>query len=163
MPSSLKFPSTKRKKWWTFCKIIFQTGLELPSKLRPKSNPKWKTSRNVGKKIWRTQRQVALAVQGQVALQLVVKMQRLVLQGRVALMVEMALRAYPTVHWLSGRLNSGFECIKRFSPQQTHTQLNCLRNTHFFNASLQKLFKTNWTLLYLDNWSMCSSQITVWT
>ena len=61
-------------------------------------------------------------------------------QGEVALVVEMALRAYPTVHWLSGRLNSGFECIKRFSPQATQTQLNCLRNTHFFNASLQKMF-----------------------
>ena len=78
-------------------------------------------------------------------------------QGEVALVVEMALRAYPTVHWLSGRLNSGFECIKRFSPQATQTQLNCLRNTHFFNASLQKLVKTNWALLYLDSWRKMTS------
>ena len=59
-------------------------------------------------------------------------------QGQVALVEEMALRAYPTVHWLSGHLNSGFECIKRLSPQQTHTQLNCLRNTYLF--CFQRIF-----------------------
>ena len=105
-PQVLSFNKQKQKSGEHFVNYIVNRACITLYKLTPKINPKWKSSKNKGKGIWRTQGQVALVVQGQ-----------------VAMVVEMALRAYPTVHWLSGGLNSGFECIKRISPQQTHIQL----------------------------------------